>query len=105
MKYAESGMQPRSTRLQRTRWDTQDAAWESARGSVKNISRTILDHILKTPSTCDEVEVALGLTHQTASAAIHYLMRDGEIVATEKRPTRSGRSARVWKAKSPGMLF
>lgn len=49
--------------------------------------------------TCDEVEVKLDLTHQTASARVHDLMRAGEIVlAGFKRPTRSGRNATVWVA-------
>lgn len=105
MKYAQSGMEPRQTRRQQTRWDTQDEAWEDAKHRIKSIGQRILDHLANHPSTCDEVEVALGMTHQTASAAIHHLMRDGEIIAVEKRPTRSGRNARVWQVKRPSTLF
>ncbi len=47
--------------------------------------------------TCDEVEQALGRTHQTVSARVHELFRMGAIVDTgRRRPTRSQRLATVW---------
>lgn len=50
--------------------------------------------------TCDEVEILLGLRHQTASARVHELMRCGSIVEQgRKRRTRSGRNAVVWVSK------
>lgn len=56
--------------------------------------------------TCDEVEIALGLRHQTASCFIRFLTQDGLLYKstlpngeTETRITRSGRSAIVWKAR------
>jgi hypothetical protein len=53
--------------------------------------------------TCDALEVALGMTHQTASARCSDLLRDGMIVRKlvpgpkkyEKRPTRTGSPAAV----------
>jgi hypothetical protein len=47
-------------------------------------------------ATCDEVEVALNLSHQTASARMRGLKVMGEIVETKRtRPTRRGRPAAV----------
>lgn len=55
-------------------------------------------------ATCDELELITGMTHQTASARVHELMRLGKLVASEadgktiRRPTRSGSKATVWVA-------
>ena len=102
--YAADGRPPRRTRRQETRWDTQDAAWESIQPRAGSIAAKVLEAITNEPMTCDEVEQRLGLTHQTCSAAIHHLMKDGAVVADGVRPTRSGRTARVWR-KSDGNLF
>jgi hypothetical protein len=57
----------------------------------------MLDLISQRPRTCDEI-VALGFAHQSASAAINWLMRQGHIVPSgEKRRTRMGRRAIVWR--------
>jgi predicted transcriptional regulator len=49
--------------------------------------------------TCDELEQETGLAHQTASARVNALWRDGLIQRTaEKRKTRSGRFAFVYRA-------
>ena len=50
--------------------------------------------------TCDEVEVAMGWSHQTVSARINGLMRK-EMIADSgfTRRTRSGRSAIVWVSR------
>lgn len=55
-------------------------------------------------ATCDEIEQAMGLSHQTCSARCSELKRQGRIVTSldaetgkvVKRPTRSGRSAAVY---------
>jgi len=54
-------------------------------------------------ATCDEVEVALRLIHQNASARVRELAKAGEIVDSgHRRATRTGRSAIVWvKAPEP----
>lgn len=56
--------------------------------------------------TCDEVEVSLGLRHQTASCFIRFLTQDGWLYPRrapngeiEKRTTRAGRGAIVWAAR------
>lgn len=48
---------------------------------------------------CDEIEVALGLPHQTASARCTELCKDGAIEHTgEVRKTRAGSRAMVYMA-------
>jgi hypothetical protein len=52
-------------------------------------------------ATCDEVEIATGMPHQTASARVVELRRAGLIRRTgERRPTRSGRNAWVYVAST-----
>jgi DNA-binding HxlR family transcriptional regulator len=51
-------------------------------------------------ATCDELESALELAHQTASARCSELLRDGLIERTgEKRETRTGYNAAVLRIK------
>lgn len=53
--------------------------------------------------TCDEVERALNQAHQTVSARISGLVRDGFIRANgEVRLTRYGRKARVYVTTAAG---
>jgi hypothetical protein len=48
-------------------------------------------------ATCDEVEVALGMRHQTASARFTELKAAGHIFKDgRRRETRSGRTADVY---------
>jgi len=50
-------------------------------------------------ATCDEIEIALGMPHQTASARIRELVLAGHIAdAGTVRLTRRKRRAVVWKA-------
>ncbi len=50
-------------------------------------------------ATCDEVERHMALRHQTASARVNELMREGRIYEAGRRPTSSGRQATVWRAR------
>jgi hypothetical protein len=51
--------------------------------------------------TCDQIEAALDMRHQTASARIVELVNSGAILKTDRtRPTRSGRAAAVYVAKT-----
>jgi len=63
----------------------------------KHLDRAkILNHIsLHGPKTCDEIEIDLGMSHQTASARCSELKRDEILEKIGTRPTRSGRSAAV----------
>ena len=54
--------------------------------------------------TCDEIEVKLGVRHQTASCFISVLKASGAIVATgATRPARSGRNVTVYTRKFNGI--
>lgn len=64
----------------------------SKRMSVRDYIRSRSDG-----ATCDEVEVALGMSHQTASARINELYRMCAIDPSGLRKTRSGRNATIWK--------
>lgn len=53
-------------------------------------------------ATDDEIERALDMKHQTASARRRELVLAGLIAPTgERRPTRSGSPAQVWRAVLP----
>jgi transcription initiation factor IIE alpha subunit len=96
---------PHSTPSQKTRWSTQDEAWKLIQPHLAGIGVRVFRCIEERPQTCDEVEISLGLTHQTCSATINKLMRDGVIISIGKRNTRSGRPACVWSIPFPDNLF
>jgi len=51
--------------------------------------------------TCDEIETELGASHQTVSPRVYELARSGAIVDSgERRKTKTGRKATVWKKKN-----
>jgi DNA adenine methylase len=68
-------------------------------GSTEQLRARVLVEIReRCGATCDEVEEALDLRHQTASARVNELCSDGKIVDSgERRKTRSGRAAIVWR--------
>jgi hypothetical protein len=79
--------------------ETSREAGESIKEYLGRLEAMVLDYIRARGSygaTCDEIEIALGMSHQTASARccglkIRELIRpDGR-----RRPTRSGRNADV----------
>lgn len=76
-----------------------DAA-ESMRDHVGRLEGYVLAAIKSTGgSTCDELEVLCGLSHQCCSARVNGLMRKGIISDSgDRRSTRSGRKAIVWVA-------
>lgn len=81
---------------------TSVAAAESVRSSAAQLRERVLEHIRAAGSagaTCDEVEAALQLRHQTASARVNELMKAGQIYEGGKRATRSGRQAIAWRAR------
>lgn len=60
----------------------------------------ILNEVSKMPHTCDELEVILALKHQTCSALINWLYKNGWLEDSgDLRPTRSGAQykAIVWQ--------
>jgi predicted ArsR family transcriptional regulator len=83
--------------------DTSEEAAESMVGSAAAIRARVFQFVVAHDgATCDEVEVALKLKHQTASARLWELEGRGLLVKTmERRLTRSGRSARVYREPTP----
>ena len=83
--------------------NTSKEAAESIRNLVVTWRETVRLLIEKRPEqglTCDEIEVIANMRHQTASARIRELFLAGKIVDSgERRVTRSGRNAVVWKLK------
>lgn len=82
--------------------DTSVAAANRAAPNAGAFRRRILGELQVRASygaTCDELEQALSLTHQTASARLRDLALAGRVIDShERRPTRSGRKAIVWVA-------
>ena len=88
----------RKSERQSTRRETSDDAHAESELSAQR--RVMLDLIAEKPRTCDEI-MALGYAHQSASAAINWLMRQGLIVDSgDRRETRAGRAAIVWQTAS-----
>ena len=80
---------------------TSKEAAESMRERAPRLREIVFRYISEhRGATCDEVEAALSLTHQTASARVNELMRADRIEDSgSKRKTRSGRNAIVWRAR------
>lgn len=80
--------------------DTSAAAARSVAIDVQSMKEKIAAHIKnknKFGATCDEVERALKMPHQTASARIRGLFTDGRLKDSgQRRMTRSKRKATVW---------
>lgn len=77
---------------------TSQAAAASVNGCLTHLQGKVLYAIQHAPfgMTCDEVELYTDLSHQTASARVNELARQGKIQGVGTRPTRSGRKATVW---------
>jgi hypothetical protein len=79
---------------------TSVAAAESMRSRAAALRERVRQHIeTRGPlgATCDEIELALDLSHQTASPRVNELFRASAIADSGyRRPTRSGRRAIVW---------
>lgn len=87
--------------------DTSKAAFQSTtKESRAYVRGKVLYEIgvmteLQGGATCDEVENITGTNHQSCSARITELVIEGKIRDTgERRKTRSGRTARVYKVVS-----
>ncbi|MDR7037365.1 putative transcriptional regulator [Methylobacterium sp. BE186] len=79
--------------------DTSERAADRIAGSVSHLRKVVLDAIERASSgmTCDECEHVTGLRHQTCSARVRELVQLGLIKDSgARRPTRSGRNARVY---------
>ena len=86
-----------------TRVQTRTMSREAAR-SIEDVSGRLRMQIFNyiasrgvLGATCDEVEGALCMKHQTASARVHELMKSGHIIdSSQRRLTTSNRRAIVW---------
>jgi hypothetical protein len=68
---------------------------------LSRLEARVFDEIARAPQTCDALEVATGLSHQTTSARIRGLvLRDRIIDSGYKQRTRSGRWAVVWRVRT-----
>lgn len=87
--------------------DTSRAAWRSVQSKRKSDKARVFAHIAKKPSTCDEIEVALNMLHQSASSLIGDLRVNDKVICRIKlkdgtlltRPTRTGRAAYVYRVR------
>lgn len=65
---------------------------------VADLERRALSELEKGNLTCDELEMILRWSHQTASARLNRLRHKRLIEDSgERRPTRTGRPAVVWR--------
>jgi predicted ArsR family transcriptional regulator len=79
---------------------SEDAADSISDDVLGRMRRRIYREVAYSPAgrTCDEIEVILGLSHQTASARLRELELTGWVEPTpQKRRTRSGRLAHVYR--------
>lgn len=77
-----------------------NAESKDAHASLSGVSTQLRDQVFSfiqscgsRGATCDEIEISLGLSHQTASARCSELKERKLVRIGEKRKTRSGRSA------------
>lgn len=81
---------------------TSNAAAASVQPSSASMEKQVLSFIRKqgnTGATDDEIEAALNFRHQTASARRRGLVLQGYVKDSgQKRKTRAGRPATVWRA-------
>ena len=81
--------------------DYSAAAQESSSSEDRSRQRRLVEGWITTrgDATCDEVEVGTGMSHQSCSVPIAELRAAGRLIDTgHRRPTRTGRSARVHAA-------
>ncbi len=79
--------------------ETSLKAFGSVQGALPGMKHRIVQEVVAADGlTCDEVEQRLGLKHQSASACIRALVKEGVLTKTpDRRPTRSDRDAIVWR--------
>jgi len=67
---------------------------------LSRLEALVLSVVTKRPRSCDAIEVATGLSHQTVSARLRGLVLREQIEDSgQKVRTRSGRLAVVWRPK------
>ena len=87
----------------RTYQPTSRQAWQGVADQLAAVDAQILRYILAHDgATCSEVEDALGLSHQTASAQIRHMV-EGDVLADsgETRRNAKNRQCIVWAVPAP----
>lgn len=80
--------------------EVSNMAHDSVKPHKGTMASKIVGALFKSPMTDDELEVLLGMSHQSVSAGRRGLVKKGVVEPTgELRPTRSGRQAQVWRIK------
>lgn len=79
--------------------DTSTMAAEELKPYAGKIGYSIYSHIKKHgPQTCEQIEHALNMSHQTASGRITVLRKAGKIIDSGERGENStGRKAIIWR--------
>ncbi len=83
--------------------DTSFAAAQSKVSSAEIDRERVFNYVVsrgEQGATCDEAEVALGMSHQSCSPRFNELAKNNLEVTELRRPTRSGRKARVYKVRA-----
>lgn len=77
----------------------QGTSLDAYRIKPESLDGMILHHLgTKGPSTCEEIETALGRKHAAVSGNLRHLVEDQLVHATPlRRKTVSGRNAIVWR--------
>lgn len=80
--------------------ETSAAAAASLDADLSRLEAYVFAVLARAARTCDAVEVATGLSHQTVSARVRGLvLRDRIVDSGDRAPTRSGRLAVIWRVK------
>ena len=78
--------------------ETTREAYESVNRGNDSLYSKVLNSLVDSPATSDEIEVHLQGRHQSVSSRIRKGVQDGHIKDSGgKRLTRTGRKAIVWK--------
>lgn len=78
---------------------TSNDAWDRIKGRADADRKRIVEFLRrKGPAMCEQVEKALDLKHQTASARLTQLLATGEVWICGHGETSSGSSARIYQA-------
>lgn len=83
---------------------TSEDAAEAIKPHVRHLRAAVLRRLRYVPQTDDELEQSTGLSHQCCSPRRRELVQAGLVEwSGETRPTRSGRSAKVWSITTRGL--
>ena len=86
-------------------YETQSTTSAAAAATISDpelgrLEAFVLSVVTKRPRSCDAIEVATGLSHQTVSARLRGLVLRNQIEDSgQKARTRSGRWAVVWRVR------